>query len=58
MKRLLIFCLASGLVASAMALATFPKTFAEKYDVKPGSKLATAACGVCHTSPKGGKLNP
>lgn len=57
MKKLLIICAATGLVASAMALATFTKPFADKYGVKPGSTLAKAACGVCHTSAKGGKLN-
>lgn len=41
-----------------MALSTFVKPFADKYGVKPGSTLAKAACGVCHASAKGGKLNP
>lgn len=58
MKRLLYVCCAATLVASAMALGSFSKPFADKYGVKPGSTLGKAACGVCHASPKGGKLNP
>ena len=58
MNRLLTLCVAAGLVASAMALSTFAKPFADKYGVKPGSTLAKAGCAVCHASAKGGKLNP
>ncbi len=58
MKRLLYVCFAAGLVASAFALGSFSKPFATNYGVKPGSNLAKAACGVCHASAKGGKLNP
>ena len=57
MKRLLFTCISLGVVATAMSLGAFTKTFAEKYDVKKGSKLATAACSVCHVKATGGKLN-
>jgi mono/diheme cytochrome c family protein len=58
LKRLLFTCISLGVVATAMSLSAYSKTFAEKYDVKKGSKLAGAACAVCHVKASGGKLNP
>lgn len=58
MKRMLYVCAAGALVASAVAFGTMAKPFNDKYGVKPGSNLAKAACGLCHASAKGGKLNP
>jgi len=58
MKRLLFTCMTVGVVAMALAMSAFSKTFHEKYNVKEGSNLDKAACGVCHVKAKGGKLNP
>lgn len=57
MKRVMFTFVAIGVVAAAMSLSSFAKTFQEKYKVKDGSNLAKAQCSVCHTGPKGGKLN-
>lgn len=57
MKRLLYTCFGVAIVTSAMALSTFNKVFHDKYNVKPGSNIGKAACGVCHLKPKGGALN-
>ena len=57
MKKLLF----TTIVIVGFALATaFPpgmKVFNDTYKPKKGSKLASSACGVCHASSKGGKLN-
>lgn len=57
MKRLLFTCVTLSVVAMAMALTAFSKTFHDKYNVKEGSNLDKAACAVCHVKTKGGKLN-
>jgi len=57
MKRLLAVCTTLGIFATAMALSTFSKVFADKYDVKAGSNLSKAACSTCHAKVSGGKLN-
>lgn len=58
MKRLLGITALTGLMAMAMAFGPFGKVFDETYKVKGDSTLGKAKCGVCHVSPKGGKLNP
>ena len=57
MNRLLYTCFGIGIVASAMAMATFNAVFHAKYNIKPTSNLGKANCGVCHLKPKGGALN-
>lgn len=57
MKRLLFTCAVVSAFAMAMAMSAYSKVFHEKYNVKEGSALDKAACGVCHLKPKGGKLN-
>jgi mono/diheme cytochrome c family protein len=44
-------------VAMAMSLSIFAKPFNSTYKVAKGSNLDKAACAVCHSSAKGGKLN-
>lgn len=58
MKKLLIVITLLSVFAIASALSAYSKAFHEVYKVKDGSALDKAACGVCHTGPKGGKLNP
>lgn len=58
MKRLIATCAVLSAFAMAMALSGFSKVFNEKYNVKPTSNLGKLACGVCHVSAKGGRLNP
>jgi hypothetical protein len=57
MKRLASVLALSGIAAMAFALSSYSKVFNETYKVGKDSHLAKAACGVCHASPKGGKLN-
>lgn len=58
MKKIITLVGIVGLVAMATALATMEKVFDDTYNIKKDSKLKAAACSVCHTSKKGGKLNP
>lgn len=58
MKKPIILLAVTALFASAFALGNFAPVFTAKYKVGKDSKLAKAACGVCHASAKGGKLNP
>jgi hypothetical protein len=57
MKRFATVIGLSGLAAMAFALSSYSKVFNEAYKVGKDSHLAKAACGVCHVSAKGGKLN-
>lgn len=57
MKRIITIVGVLGVAAMAMALSGFTKTFETKYNVKKTSVIGKAACMVCHTSAKGGKLN-
>lgn len=58
MKRLLGISAITGIMAMAMAFGPFDKVFNDTYKVKADSALGKAKCAVCHSSPKGGKLNP
>lgn len=58
MKRLVTTSIIVGACAMAMALSAFSAVFTAKYNIKAGSNLGKAACAVCHTGSKGGKLNP
>ena len=55
MKKTIILLAVTALFASAFALGNFVPVFAAKYKVGKDSKLAKAACAVCHASAKGGK---
>ncbi len=57
MKRIATLLLITGLAAAAMALTSYDKVFDTKYEVKPGSALATAGCKLCHVGAKGGAVN-
>lgn len=46
-----------GAVTLATSLSIYSKPFHAAYKVDKGSNLDKAACGVCHTGAKGGKLN-
>lgn len=58
MKRLFGITALTGIAAMAMAFAGFNKVFETTYKVEKGSALSKVACGLCHVSAKGGKLNP
>lgn len=58
MRRLTMVGLLMALAVFAFALSTYSKVFVTTYKVEKGSSLGKAMCTVCHTSPKGGKLNP
>ena len=57
MKKLIAIGMIIGIAAIAMSLSMFFKTFETTYKVAKGSNLDKAACTVCHSSSKGGKLN-
>lgn len=57
MKRLIGICSTLAIVSMAISFGMFSKPFATQYKVAKGSNLDKAACGVCHASAKGGKLN-
>ena len=57
MKRLIGICSTLAIVSMAISFGLFTKPFAAQYKVAKGSNLDKAACGVCHTTAKGGKLN-
>ena len=58
MRRLVSVLALGGIAAMAFALSSYNKVFLDTYKVGKDAKLAKAACAVCHTSAKGGKLNP
>lgn len=58
MKRALSILGIVGVAAIAMAFSSIEKVFDDTYKVAKGSDLEKAACGTCHGSAKGGKLNP
>lgn len=58
MKKPLILLAVSVLFATAFALGNFVPVFTTKYKISKDSKLGKATCMICHTSLKGGKLNP
>jgi mono/diheme cytochrome c family protein len=45
-----------ALTVSAMAIPPFLKVFESTYNIKEGSNLHKASCGVCHT--RAPQLNP
>ncbi|MCB8931822.1 MAG: hypothetical protein M9921_02810 [Fimbriimonadaceae bacterium] len=58
MKRLTMVGLVMALAVFALAFSTFVKTFDATYKIEKTSKLGKVGCALCHTSAKGGKLNP
>lgn len=58
MKRIVITTTVAGLSVLALAMGSFGKVFDSTYKIKSDSTLGKAACSVCHTGKKGGKLNP
>lgn len=57
MRKPIISVALSALAVCAFTYSSFTKVFNETYDVKSGSKLASAKCTVCHIGAKGPKLN-
>jgi len=57
MNKLIAIGSTLGIAAFALSLSMFLKPFDTTYKVAKGSNLDKAACTVCHSSPKGGKLN-
>lgn len=58
MKRLTMVGLVMAMAIFAFAFSTFAKTFDTTYKIEKTSKLGKAGCALCHTTAKGGKLNP
>jgi hypothetical protein len=58
MKKFVLLCIAIAAFGVASALPGNIKVFNDTYKLKSTSKLGKAACGSCHASAKGGKLNP
>jgi cytochrome c peroxidase len=58
MKRLLTVSSFAVVAALAMATGSMFGVFKETYKVNADSDLGKASCATCHTSKKGGKLNP
>lgn len=58
MKRLVGLFAIAGVAAAAFAMSSFEKTFYDTYKIAKTSNIAKLQCGLCHTSAKGGKLNP
>jgi cytochrome c2 len=57
MNKLIAIGSTLGIAAFAISLSMYVKPFDTTYKVAKGSNLDKAACTVCHTSSKGGKLN-
>ncbi len=58
MKKLTMLTALLVLAAFSTALSGFVKTFNDNYKVNKDSNIGKAACMTCHTTAKGGKLNP
>lgn len=58
MKRFLAFSTITACFVFALATVAHDKVFVEHYKISKDSAIGKAKCMACHTSAKGGKLNP